>query len=241
MKILAVDTATQSCSVAIADNRYLLAELTVCSGQTHSKRLMKTIRTVMDMSGVGLPALDGFAVSSGPGSFTGLRIGISTVKGLAAATGKQLAGISNLDALATQSALPAFLICPLLDARKGEVYYSRYRLKNDILKKVVEEQVASPSEAIGNIDEVCLFVGDGALLHKEAIASRLGSLARFVPPSQNIIRASTLADLSLDRFIKGDGDDVDSFGPHYIRKPEAELNRIRAQNPRGLGPDHQGA
>ena len=237
MKILAVDTATQSCSVAIVDNKYLLAELTVCSGQTHSKRLMKTIRAVMDMSGVDLSVLDGFAVSSGPGSFTGLRIGISTVKGLAAATGKQLVGISNLDGLAAQSALPAFLICPLLDARKGEVYYSRYRLENDTLKKVVKEQVASPSEAIGDIDEACLFAGDGALFHKKAIVARLGRLAHFVPHSQNIIRASTLAALSLDRFIKGDSDDVDSFAPHYIRKPEAELNRIRAQNPRGLGRD----
>jgi tRNA threonylcarbamoyladenosine biosynthesis protein TsaB len=237
MKILAVDTATHSCSVAIVDYKYLLAELTVCSGQTHSKRLMKTIRTVMDMSGVKLSALDGFAVSSGPGSFTGLRIGISTVKGLAAATGKRLVGISNLDSLAIQSALPALLICPLLDARKGEVYYSRYRLKNGILKKVVKEQVASPSEAIGDIDEACLFAGDGALLHKKAIFGRLGPFARFVPHSQNIIRASTLADLSLDRFIKGDSDNLDSFAPHYIRRSDAELNRIRAQNLRGLGRD----
>ncbi len=223
MKILAVDTATKSCSVAIVTNRSVLAELTVSTGQTHSIHLMKTIQTVIDLSETDLSALDGFAVTKGPGSFTGLRIGISTIKGLAAATGKQMVGISTLEALAYQSALPDRLICSLVDARKDQVYFSRYRLTNGVLKQMIREQVASPFDFLIDIDEACVFAGDGALLYKDTITEKLGSLADFAPQGQHTLRASTVAFLSLERFKKGDTDDVNTFVPHYIRKSDAEI------------------
>ena len=102
MKILALDTAAKSCSVAIVDKESVLAELTLCREQTHSKHLMEMINTTIELSGIIVSELDGFAVTRGPGSFTGLRIGISSIKGLAAATCKPLVGVSSLDALAMQ-------------------------------------------------------------------------------------------------------------------------------------------
>ncbi len=115
MKILAVDTATKGCSVAVTENSILLTELTLVSSRTHSKHLMGMIETAFSMSGLTVNDIDGFAVTKGPGSFTGLRIGISAIKGLASAAGKPVAGVSTLDSLAFQfpSDYP-HLICPLL-------------------------------------------------------------------------------------------------------------------------------
>ncbi|MCP4349663.1 MAG: tRNA (adenosine(37)-N6)-threonylcarbamoyltransferase complex dimerization subunit type 1 TsaB [Desulfobacterales bacterium] len=227
MKILAVDTATNSCSVAVADycqGLETLAELTVVSKQTHSKHLMEMINTAARMSGIAVSELDGFAVTRGPGSFTGLRIGISTVKGLAFASGKPVVGISNLDALAFRFLFSPYLICTLLDARKGEVYYCCYRTVDGIVKKQAEEQVLSPGKAVSGINEPCLFVGSGAFLYQKLISDKAGELAHFAPACHNTIHASTVAHLSMERFEKNDTDDVATLVPHYIRESDAELS-----------------
>lgn len=225
MKILAVDTAVKSCSVAIVDKKSVLAELTLCREQTHSKHLMCMINTAIELSGTIVSELDGFAVTRGPGSFTGLRIGISSIKGLAAATRKPLVGVSSLDALAMQCFFSQYLICPLLDARRGEVYFSRYRFERGILKKEIDEQVLPPGEAVCDINEACIFVGDGASVYQKAIRDKLGTLAHFALPHQSTIRASTIANISMDRFKNNDTDDICNFVPFYIRKPYAELSR----------------
>ncbi|MEE8553621.1 MAG: tRNA (adenosine(37)-N6)-threonylcarbamoyltransferase complex dimerization subunit type 1 TsaB, partial [Desulfobacterales bacterium] len=153
MKILAVDTATKSCSVAIVDNESLLAEVTIVREQTHSKHLMEMINTVTGLSGLTVSELDGFAVTRGPGTFTGVRIGISSVKGLAVASDKPVVGVSSLDVLAMQASLSSYLICPLLDARRGEVYCARYRFRDGNLKKEIEEQVFPPEKAVRDLNE----------------------------------------------------------------------------------------
>jgi tRNA threonylcarbamoyladenosine biosynthesis protein TsaB len=223
VKILAVNTATKSCSVGIVDKNFLLVELILSTGQTHSKHLTEMIDRAIQLSGLTLSGLDGFAVTMGPGSFTGLRIGVSTVKGLVMGTGKPLVGVSTLDALAMQAAFSPYLVCSLLDARKGEVYFSRYRFVDGTLKKEGIEGVFAPPQIVDGIKEPCLFIGDGALLYQNEIICRLGQLAHFVPPGQNAIRASTVAYLAMDRFVKQETDDVIHFVPHYIRKSDAEL------------------
>ena len=228
MKILAVDTATNSCSAAIVDDGMACAELTTVNNQTHSKHLMSMIDTVCDMSGLKIADMDGFAVTIGPGSFTGLRIGISTVKGLAWPLNKPVVGISSLDALAWQCAPGAYLVCTLLDARKHEVYYCRYHFQDGELKKEGTEQVIVPTEAINDIREPCLFVGNGATLYKEEILEKLGELALFAGWNQNSIQASSVAGLSLKRFIHHQTDDVALLVPHYIRKSDAEFHRKKS-------------
>jgi tRNA threonylcarbamoyladenosine biosynthesis protein TsaB len=223
MRILAVDTATTSCSVAIVNRASLEAEFTLNRKETHSKHLMEMIDTILKISGFDLSAIDGFAVTKGPGSFTGLRIGISTIKGLAAASGKPIVGISSLEALAAQVALSRDLICPLIDARKGEVYFSRYRSMNGLLKKQTDELVTHPESALDDLKESCLFVGNGALLYKRIILEKLGRLASFAPMTHHTIRASAVAHLSMAKFNAQDTDKIEKFSPHYIRKSDAEL------------------
>jgi len=228
MKILAVDTATKSCSVAIAADTSLLAEQTLISSETHSKHLMRMIKTVLDLSDLAVSEMDGWAVTLGPGTFTGLRIGVSAVKGLAAAFGKPVAGISSLDALAAQAAEPAGLICPMIDARRGEVYCALYRLNSNVpdngkLIKEMDEDVLSPDKAIFGIHEPCLFIGNGAALYKQTIIDNLGSLAQFAAPCQNTICASTVARLGIKKLKNNAADKTDTFTPRYLRKSDASL------------------
>ncbi|MBW2661412.1 MAG: tRNA (adenosine(37)-N6)-threonylcarbamoyltransferase complex dimerization subunit type 1 TsaB [Deltaproteobacteria bacterium] len=184
---------------------------------------MEMINTVIGLSGITISDLDGFAVTRGPGSFTGLRIGISAIKGLALANSKPVIGVSSLDALAMQNSFSPYLICPFLDARRGEVYFSRYRIESGILKKEIDEDVLPPAQAVSDINESCIFVGDGALVYKKIIIDSMGDKAYFILPGQNIIRASTIACISMDRFKKNDIDDIGMFVPRYIRKSYAEL------------------
>ncbi len=223
MKILALDTATQTCSVAIIDDERLLVELTRANIKTHSRHLMDLIETVCLAADLSVRDMDGFAVTIGPGSFTGLRIGISTIKGLAFSLAKPVAGVSSLDALAWQCAQSAYLICPLLDARKKEVYACRYRFKNNELIRDISERVVSPAEALSGIREPCIFVGNAAQIYQGNISAKLGELAYFASHAQHTIRASSIAWLSIPGFHRKQTEDVAMLVPHYIRKPDAEI------------------
>ena len=224
MKIFALDTATQSCSVAIIEDGELLAELTVVNRQTHSRHLLDLANTICRAVDLKPEDMDGFAVSIGPGSFTGLRIGISTIKGLAFSLNKPIVGVSSLEALAWQSVQIGFLICPLLDARKKEVYACRYRFDNNELKKVGAEMVASPAEAVRDIREPSIFVGNAVRLYREQISAALGNLAHYAAWGQHTIRASSIAWLSMHGFSRKQTDDVASLIPQYVRKSDAVIN-----------------
>ena len=223
MKILAVDTATNSCSVAVSNGESLLAELTTVNHQTHSIHLLDMITTVLANAGLAFSDLEGFAVTVGPGSFTGLRIGISTIKGLALAAHKPVVGVSSLDVLAWQCAQSELMICSLLDARKKEVYHARYRYGDGRLEKISQESASAPLDALTDIQSPCIFVGSGADLYREVIQSELSHLAHFANRNHNTIRAATVASLSADRFKSQQTDDVVQLVPHYIRKSDTEL------------------
>jgi len=223
MRILALDTATRSCSVAILNDQSILAEETSASTQTHAIHLIEMVQKVIGMSGLMLSEIDGFAVGRGPGSFTGLRIGISTTKALSIATGKPVVGVSNLDALAMQAATSPNMICPLMDARKGEVYYSLYRYENRNLQKLVPARVSPLDEVVSVINTACVFIGEGARIYQKKISEKIGPYASFAVPDQNTIRASTIGQLSMNRFKQENTDDVVLLVPEYIRKSDAEL------------------
>jgi tRNA threonylcarbamoyladenosine biosynthesis protein TsaB len=209
--------------VAVVDQDRLACEITTGPTGTHSTHLLRLIRMALELAEMELRGLDGLAVCVGPGSFTGLRIGVSTVKGLAFATAKPVAGVSSLEALA-QPCLPwPHLICAMLDARKGEVYAARYRARDGRLEHEGREVVLSIEDALDGIDEACLFVGDGARRYREPIGSKLGPLALFPAPSQDIIRASTVAALAQRQFAWQEIEDLDRLVPRYIRQSDAEL------------------
>lgn len=232
MKILAVDTATKSCSVAVTDGEVVCAELTTVNEQTHSKHLLEMIHTVTQMADMSIAELDGFAVTIGPGSFTGLRIGISSIKGLALAFDKPVVGISSLEALAQQTVPSSYLVVPCLDARKGEIYFAHYRFANGLLTKEKVEVVLPPDQVVKDIFEPCIFVGSGAQVYQDLIRQELGANAIIALQNRHIIRASTVAYLGMKRLENDDVDDINALVPHYIRKSDAELNftkRMKAE------------
>ena len=222
MRVLAVDTATKICSVAVVENNALLSELTVNHGHTHSTHLMPMVDTLLSQCGLSVKDLDGFAITIGPGSFTGLRIGLSTIKGLAVATGKPAAGVSTLDALASQFPYAGCMICPMIDARKGEVYAAGYTYQDGTLRQIRPAMAVSPEDAVSSIAGTCLYVGSGARLYRDRITDAAGSRAVFVPAGQNDIRAATVGILGLQQLSQVQPTHLSQLNPWYIRASDAE-------------------
>jgi tRNA threonylcarbamoyladenosine biosynthesis protein TsaB len=226
MIILAIDTSTPTGSVAVLEGDTVLAEVAVTSQQTHAKRLVSALDATLRMTDLTIADCDGFAVTTGPGSFTGLRIGVSTVKGLAFATKKPVTGVSTLDALVYQLPSYAHLVCPMLDARKGQVYSALYECIGHMKwKRVIEDCAIEPRQWLKQIGDLCLFVGDGASVYGELIREILGDLAYFTPPYLNRVRASVVGYIGMKRILDGQIADIDRLVPHYIRKSDAEIKR----------------
>ncbi len=228
MTLLAVDTSAEAASVAVTDGETVLAELTVTRRGTHSTRLMAIIRTALDAAGVRLADLDALAVTRGPGSFTGLRIGISTVKGLALAADLPTVGISALDALACPLAMAAEPVWALIDARKGEVYAAAYRFEPDGSMEKGTETVITPEAVAERMADRCILVGSGARLYRAVFEARSGADLRFGPPAAHTIRAATVAFLAQARLRDGAADDVAALSPVYIRASDAQIRRVAA-------------
>ncbi len=227
MKILAIDTASFSTGVAIIEDRVVKAEVSFTSNTTHTRRLLEMVDHVLAKTSTELLDLDGFAVTVGPGSFTGLRIGISTVKGLAFAARKPVAGVSSLDALASGLMFSASPVYAMLFAKRNEVYWAQYELKHGLLTKTRDEVVAGIDavlEIAGEAGGSCIFVGDGAVNYKSVIEERLKDLASFAPGDRNFIRAAGVGLLGADLFDAGAGCPAEKIVPVYLRRSDAELN-----------------
>jgi len=225
MKILAVDTASRSCSVAIINEEKIFAEIFNTSRETHSKHLMGMIESAIRMSGLTRKALDAYSVSIGPGSFTGLRIGISTIRGLSEASGKPAAGVSSLDALASGFFDSKVLVCSMLDAKRGEVYFSCTRFREGEMVRIVEEGVMDPGSVASAIHEPCLFVGDGSVEYRKVILEKASEKVFFAQPEErNAIRAAGVGYLGLKQITNPNGF-RNSLMPRYIRKCDAEIGK----------------
>ena len=228
MIVLAIDTASRSCSVAVLDGNAVMAEINDVSGQTHSRHLMGMVDQALSMSVGQMAKIDGFAVTQGPGSFTGLRIGISTAKGLAEAAGKPLVGVSSLQALAWQVFPSDVMVIPMLDARRKEVYSARYTREGETFKMVGAEQALSPEAAVDGLDMPCLLVGDGAVAYADRLGMVLGGHMQLALPFQHLIRASTVAFLARERLTEA-RDDRMTLAPRYLRQSYAEESRRRTR------------
>ena len=225
MKLLAVNTATPCCGVAVINDEAVTAVATVNSRDTHARRLLPLIDETLKNGRLTVADLDGFAVVRGPGSFTGLRIGISTVKGLAAAWDRPLAAISSLDALAYPCSECRQTICALIDARKNQVYACWYRYRGRTMEKLTDEEVLPPEAAAGRFNGDCLFVGTGADVYRTVIEKAAGATARFMPPFQNDIRPEVVAHLGMQRLNDREADDPADLAPVYVRPPDAIIGR----------------
>jgi tRNA threonylcarbamoyladenosine biosynthesis protein TsaB len=167
--------------------------------------------------------MGGYAVAIGPGSFTGLRIGLAAVKGLALVTGRPIAAVPTLEALAWNLPHAAHAVCPLLDARKNEVYAGLYRFEGNVLEHVMAEAVLSLSQLSERISTKTIFTGEASLLFRTAIETIFGDRALFAPRSAILPSASTVAEIGLAMIKNGKQADPDSLSPMYIRRSEAEV------------------
>ncbi|HTZ40153.1 MAG TPA: tRNA (adenosine(37)-N6)-threonylcarbamoyltransferase complex dimerization subunit type 1 TsaB [Syntrophales bacterium] len=226
MITLAIDTATKTAGVALLRDETLLVEYFFNLDVNHSETVLPAVHQGLARAGIDVDDVDLFALTLGPGSFTGLRIGASTVKGLAVATGKPVVGVSTLEALAYNAIGYTGLVCPLLDARKGEVYTALYRRNAEgFLDVVLEEQATTPRLFLSGIEGEILFLGDGLAVSGELIRQRFSQRAHFAPPNLQTIRASSVALLGRWRHGRGEQLDVISFVPRYLRRSEAEIRR----------------
>lgn len=225
MKILAIETATVAGSIAIVDDAAgLIGEVRVDVKIVHAERLMPSIQWLLNASNVLIKEIDAFAVSIGPGSFTGLRIGLSTVKGFSYAAKKPLIPVRTLDAFARTLPFCSHMICPVLDARKNEVYAALYKWEENNCVKVMPETALSPEELVKRIDEPVVFMGDGIKKYRELIDAGLKENAIYAPSSKMSPSASTVAEIAIETINQEIHTDPVSLVPFYIRKSEAEVN-----------------
>ncbi|MFP4171314.1 MAG: tRNA (adenosine(37)-N6)-threonylcarbamoyltransferase complex dimerization subunit type 1 TsaB [Candidatus Hydrogenedentota bacterium] len=227
MKMLATDTSTDILTVAVCDEEAVLAELAVHAPRTHSERLLRTADNLLAQAGLSLAELDALAVGIGPGSFTGLRIGIAAWKGLALGAGLPLVGVPTLDALARLHAEADRPVCPVLDARMGEVFYSIHDPGAQGMSRRFGPAVGPVSELIARIDGPVLLAGDGAIRYRETLAAGLPE-ARFAAPLQNHARAAAVAFEGLRLLEAGNPGDAGAVRPVYLRKSQAERKREQA-------------
>jgi tRNA threonylcarbamoyladenosine biosynthesis protein TsaB len=224
MKVLGIDTSTSCGAVGLVDDGEILSETLLDIPITHSERLLGAIEFVLGEARCSIGDVDGWAISLGPGSFTGLRIGVSTVKGLAFATGKPVAGISTLDVLASQVSPTPYLICPILDARKGEVYTAFYRYgEGDILGRKSDDHALRPEDLIKKIEEQTIFLGNGVKTYRDFLLHSLPSLATFPAAPLHVPHGSVVAKLGFELLKKGEHLNVSAFSPIYVRASEAEV------------------
>ncbi len=199
MIVLAVDTSTSSGSVALLDNDSILGELILGSGTAHSRRLLAGMDYLMKEAALEIEEVELFAISTGPGSFTGLRVGISTIKGLAWAMNKPVVGVSSLMALAMNIPFSGLTICPILDARRGEIYAAQYRWKGSVLNAVDEAKAIPPELLYDRMTaKEVVFLGDAIRSYGHLIKENIKG-AILAPNHLWSIRSSNIARLALGR------------------------------------------
>jgi len=223
MYILGIETSTKTGSVAIVCEKSIVAQYSLNIEVTHSERLMATVDRVLSDTGIPISRINGFAVAIGPGSFTGLRIGVSTVKGLALATGKPVAAVPTLKALAWNVPYTAYTICTILDARKNEVYAALYQYDRTDLAQKMPETVISLAKLSGQISGMTVFTGEASLVYHDTLEKLFGARALFAPLTAVLPSAAAIAEIGYGMISHGRHADTDSLTPLYIRRPEAEV------------------
>lgn len=229
MNILAVDTSGPVAGVAVLKDGEMAYEGAAVNRLTHSVNLMPMIEEAVNRSGLEVSEIDLYACVTGPGSFTGVRIGVSAVKGMAHGAGKPCVGVNALEALASGVCMTDALLCPIQDARAGQVYGAAFlpgmpphRVLDDMAEKLPVFIEKALEVAQG---KKLLFVGDGVKTYRKAIEEQLGERALFAPAHMSYLRPSSVALLAHEH--QADAVDYLTLMPVYLRAPQAERERAR--------------
>ena len=228
MKILALDSSGLVASVALWEDGVMKAEYTVNYKKTHSQTLLPMLDEIVKMTETSLNGIDAIAVAAGPGSFTGLRIGSSTAKGLGQALDKPIIPVPTVDALAYNLFGVQGLICPLMDARRGQVYTGIYRCRGDVFETLLEQCALSVEELLEKLSPLntpVYFLGDGVAVHRGTIDAKL-SLPHYYAPAHLLCqRAGAVASLGAILLAQNKVVSAAEHVPEYLRQSQAERER----------------
>ena len=225
MKVLGIDTSSLAASVAVIEDNKLICEYTINTKLTHSQKLMPMIENMLKISDINVNEMDMIAVCQGPGSFTGLRIGMATAKALAHVNKLHIVGINSLELLAGNMDLCDKKICSILDAQRTQVYMGQYKFENNELvelKNVDVVEIDDLLEELKNSNEEWILVGEAVYKYEEKI-KEIENI--YIPaPSHNVNKASSLCSIAVNKYKKEiDTYDCYSINPVYIRKSQAEV------------------
>lgn len=226
MKILAIETSGQTASAAIIEDGKLLAEETLNYKLTHSQTIMPMVASVLERTNTEKKEIDYIAFAAGPGSFTGLRIGAATAKGLCLGLDKRLLAVPTLDALAYNVFMTDAIVCPIMDARRQQVYTCLYEWENGRLKKLTDYMAESIETVISmaeSFERDVIFLGDGVPVHRQKLESHENFY--FAPAHCALQRASSVAALGREMALEGKAIDGNAFELIYLRKSQAERER----------------
>ena len=230
MLVLAIETSTPQTTVALGNEQGVIGSVLLSWGKGHSEFVIPAVRSVLDWSGVELRRMAGIAVGLGPGLFTGLRVGVSTARGLAQVLRVPVVGVPSLDVLAFSARHSRWRIAAVTDAKRGEVFYAFYRPVPGGVARESDYAVGSPERLVAELEatrEETLLVGGGALLYRRVLeeaapAVEFGSISTAFP------LAVSLLELALPRFQREETSRPEAVVPYYLRKSDAEINWARA-------------
>lgn len=234
MKILAIDSSGLVASVAVMEEELLIAEYTICCKLTHSQTLLPMLDDIQRRIGLDLSEIDAIAVSGGPGSFTGLRIGSATAKGLGLALDKPIISVPTVDGLAYNLYSSDKLICPLMDARRNQVYTGFYKFVGEKMEVIEPERAVCITQVIEELNErgeEVIFLGDGVPVYQNIIEEKMEISYSYAPAHMNRQRASAVGMLALS-YIREGKDVLEPAAAHkpvYLRKSQAERERLERE------------
>ena len=221
--ILAFDTSTHVCSAALIARGTLIGEDVRTGSGNYSALLMRMVDRLLQDAELAVHELDCIAVAQGPGSFTGLRVGISTAQGIGAAIDKPLVGVSTLEIIARQNSPFPGKICPMLDARRSQVYAAIFEGRAEGIAAIDAACVTCPEKWASSLQQgPVLFCGNGAYVYQETIKQACTVEHSFAPAANARPQAATLAHIALRRFTDGNGKQPEQILPGYVRRPDAE-------------------
>lgn len=225
MRILAIDSSSMVATIAIVTDDVLTAEYTINYKRTHSQTLMPMIDEISKTIELDMESIDAIAISGGPGSYTGLRIGAATAKGFGLALGKPIINVPTMDALAYNMFSTSFTVCPIMDARRGQVYTGIYKFNGTEMEIIKPQCIMMINELIEELDklgEPVMFLGDGVDVDKDIIDETMKIAHYYAPASMNRQKASSLAALASIYYKEGKLENAAEHKPEYLRLSQAE-------------------
>lgn len=236
MRVLALDSSGLVAAVAIVEEEQTIAEYTINYKKTHSQTLLPMLDEIVRMTEMDLTTVDAIAVAGGPGSFTGLRIGSATAKGLGLALNKPLIHIPTLEGMAYNLYGSTSVICPMMDARRNQVYTGLYQFSDGSLKVLEGQTAIAVEELIEKLNESgreVIFLGDGVSVYAEKLREGLSIPYTFAPANMNRQRAASVGLLGLEYLKAGKTESAEAHQPNYLRPSQAERERAERERVKG--------